>query len=382
MTAELTTEQQMMCDSIARLVGDIATREHLARLDRDGDYPYEVYQALVRADAFAMPFPETEGGLGGGILDAALIAHTLAYAGYDLAVAYSVVLYTATTLLKCGTPAQRQRYLPRIFDGSIRMSVSISEPQAGSDVSAIRTSARRDGDGWVLNGQKVWATAAGAKNNVIQLFARTGPGTGREGLTVFLLPNDTPGVECRKLQMLGRRGTGTYEIFLSDVRVADDAVLGEVGKGWSVLMSCLQTERAIAAAGYAGAGRKVFDLALAYARERVQFGRPIGEFQAIAHLLAEMQTEQEAASLLTWQAVGRLAKGQDALREVTMAKMYGSEAYLRAASHGIQIMGAAGYSMEYEMQQHYRDARSATIGAGSAQMQRNLLANLMGLKTK
>jgi len=114
----------------------------------------------------------------------------------------------------------------------------------------------------------------------------------------------------------------------------------------------------------------------------VQFGRPIGEFQAIAHLLAEMQTEQEAASLLTWQAVGRLAKGQDALREVTMAKMYGSEAYLRAASHGIQIMGAAGYSMEYEMQQHYRDARSATIGAGSAQMQRNLLANLMGLKTK
>ena len=265
MSIQFTTEQEMLRDSIASIVGDIATRDYLAKMDREGLYPYEVYDALVDAGAFSMPFPEAYGGLGGNIVDTALIVDALAYVNYDLAVAYSVVLYTSTTLSKCGSEEQKQHYLPKIFDGSIRMSVSISEPQAGSDVSAIRTSARRDGDSWVLNGQKVWATSAGARNGVLQLFARTDTSMGpRGGLTVFLIPNDTPGVECRKLDMLGRRGTGTYEIFLTDARIPAGSVLGEVNKGWDVLMSCLQTERAIAAASYVGSGRKVFDLALAY----------------------------------------------------------------------------------------------------------------------
>ena len=383
MSLQFTTEQNMLRDSIAKITGNIATRDYLAKMDREGLYPYEVYDALVNAGAFAMPFGEAYGGLGGSIVDTALIVDALSYVNYDLAVAYLVVLYTATTLSKCAREEQKRHYLPKIFDGSIRMSVSISEPQAGSDVSAIRTSARRDGDSWVLNGQKVWATAAGARNGVIQLFARTDTSMGpRGGLTVFLVPNDTPGVECRKLDMLGRRGTGTYEIFLTDARIPADSVLGEVHKGWDVLLSCLQTERAIAAASYVGSGRKVFDLALAYAKERVQFGKPIGEFQAIAHMLADMQTDQEAGSLLMWRAVEKLSLGENALRDVTMAKLFCSEAYLRAANNGVQIMGAAGYSMDYEMQQHLRDARSTTIGAGSSQMQRNLLANLMGLKTR
>ena len=383
MSLQFTTEQNMLHDSIAKITGNIATRDYLAKMDREGLYPYEVYDALVNAGAFAMPFAEAYGGLGGSIVDTALIVDALSYVNYDLAVAYLVVLYTATTLSKCAREEQKRHYLPKIFDGSIRMSVSISEPQAGSDVSAIRTSARRDGDSWVLNGQKVWATAAGARNGVIQLFARTDTSMGpRGGLTVFLVPNDIPGVECRKLDMLGRRGTGTYEIFLTDARIPADAVLGEVHKGWDVLLSCLQTERAIAAASYVGSGRKVFDLALAYAKERVQFGKPIGEFQAIAHMLADMQTDQEAGSLLMWRAVEKLSLGENALRDVTMAKLFCSEAYLRAANNGVQIMGAADYSMDYEMQQHLRDARSTTIGAGSSQMQRNLLANLMGLKTR
>ena len=383
MSIDFSTEQTMARDSISRITGDICSREYLVRMDNEGRYPQEAYDAWIEAGAFAMPFPELYGGLGGNVVDMALIMDTLAYVNYDIAAAYGVVLYTATTLLKRGREEQKLHYLPKIFDGSLRMSVSISEPQAGSDVSAIRTSARRDGDHWVLNGQKVWATAAGSKNNVIQLFARTDATLGpRGGLTVFLVPNDTPGVECRKLDMLGRRGTGTYEIFLTDARVPADAVLGEPNQGWDILMACLQTERLSTAAGYVGSTRKVFDLALAYASERKQFGRPIGEFQAIAHMLADMQTEQVAGSLLMWNAVEKMARGEDALREVTMAKLYCSESYVRAANAGMQIMGAAGYSMEYEMQQHFRDARSTTIGAGSSQMQRNLLAGLMGLKVK
>ncbi|GAA4329455.1 acyl-CoA dehydrogenase [Pigmentiphaga soli] len=383
MTIAFTTEQNLMRDSVRKMTQAIATRDYLAAMDREGRYPHEVYDAWVEAGMFAMPFPEAYGGLGGGIVEMALIVDELAYVNYDIAAAYAVVLYTSTTLLKCGSEEQKRHYLPRIFDGSVRMSVSISEPQAGSDVGAIRTSARRDGDGWVLNGRKVWATAAGARDNIIQVYARTSSDRGPHGgLTVFLVPNDTPGVECRKLDMLGRRGTGTYEIFLDDVRVPADAVLGQVDHGWDILMACLQTERLSTAAGYVGSGRKVFDLALSYARERTQFGKPIGAFQAIGHMLADMQTEQEAGSLLMWNAVEKMARGENALREVTMAKLFCSEAYVRAANAGIQVMGAAGYSMEYEMQQHYRDARSTTIGAGSSQMQRNLLANLMGLKAR
>ena len=184
MSLQFTTEQNMLRDSIAKITGNIATRDYLAKMDREGLYPYEVYDALVNAGAFAMPFGEAYGGLGGSIVDTALIVDALSYVNYDLAVAYLVVLYTATTLSKCAREEQKRHYLPKIFDGSIRMSVSISEPQAGSDVSAIRTSARRDGDSWVLNGQKVWATAAGARNGVIQLFARTDTSMGpRGGLT-------------------------------------------------------------------------------------------------------------------------------------------------------------------------------------------------------
>jgi alkylation response protein AidB-like acyl-CoA dehydrogenase len=381
MTIRLTTEQCLLRDSVARLTGDIATRDYLKRMDREGLYPYEVYDAWAAAGMLAMPFPESAGGLGGNAIDLALIMHELAYISYDLATAYAVVVYTTSTLLKFGTRAQRLLYLPKIFDGSMRMSVSISEPQAGSDVAALRASAKRDGDYWVLNGRKLWATAAGSRSNVLQVFARTRPeGNIREGLSVFLVPNDTPGVECRKLDMLGRRGVGTYEIFLDDVRIPADQLLGEVDRGWEYLMACLQTERLSTTAGYVGSSRKVFDLALDYAKERQQFGRPIGEFQAISHLLADMQTEIEAGGLLMWAAAEKIVNGDDALREVSMAKLFCSEAYVRAANNGMQIMGGAGYSMEYEMQQHFRDARSTTIGAGSSQMQRNVLARLMGLR--
>jgi alkylation response protein AidB-like acyl-CoA dehydrogenase len=380
---ELTPEQKMLRESVRTLLAKEVTPALLERMDRHGEYPYALYDQWVRAGWIGAAFPEEYGGAGGSIVDLAIIMEELAYASYDVCSAYAVVVYTAMTLAKCGTVAQKQAWLPRIFDGTIRMSVSISEPQAGSDVSAMRTRARRDGDHWVLDGQKVWATAAGADRNVLQVFAITDPSVPpRKGMSVFLVPNTTPGVECRKLEMLGRRGTGTYEIFLTGVRVPGDQLLGEANRGWDYLLACLQGERLTTAAGYVGSSRKVYDLALAYAKEREQFGRPIGEHQAIAHLLADMETEVEAASLLMWNAAAKIARGEDALREVTMAKLFGSETYVRASNTGMQIMGAAGYSMEYEMQRHFRDARSTTVGAGSSQMQRNLLAALRGLKVR
>jgi alkylation response protein AidB-like acyl-CoA dehydrogenase len=380
---ELNEDQRMLRDSIHRAMETILTPDYLRRIDKEGCYPYEAYDAWVELGLMGQGIPEQYGGYGGGIEDLVLISEALAYWSYDVYTAYSVSQYTAMTLLKCGREEQKQELLPRLADGRMRMSVCISEPSAGSDVSAIRTRATPDGDHWVLNGQKLWATAAGSDNNMLQVFARTDPeAPPRKGLSVFLVENNTPGIECRKLDMLGRRATGTYEVFFQDVRVPAERVLGEVNHGWGYLLSCLQTERVLTSAGYVGSGQKVVDLATSYAKERRQFGRTIGEFQAISHMLADMQTEVEAARMLVYRAAGRLGKGLDALREVSMAKLFGSETYAKVSNQGMQILGAYGYSMEYEMQRHFRDARSTTVGAGSSQMQRNTIASTMGLGQK
>jgi alkylation response protein AidB-like acyl-CoA dehydrogenase len=259
----------------------------------------------------------------------------------------------------------------------------MSEPGAGSDVGAMRTVARRDTDYWVINGQKLWATGAGAKSNVINLYAKTDTSANyRQGISLFLIDNDTPGLTIRKLDMLGRRGVGTYEIFLDHVRVPHDRLIGGENKGWDCVLSGLQIERMTVAAGYCGNTQAIIDLALEHAKERYQFGRPIGSFQAIAHMLADMQTEADAARMLTWRAAWMLSKGMDALREISMAKLFASETQVRVANQAMQIFGAYGYSMEYDVQRYFRDARASTIGAGSSQMQRNVIAGLMGLKSK
>lgn len=378
-----TEDQRMYRDSLQRVMAQLATPEYLRAIDQEGRYPYEIYEAWIELGLFRIGFPEEYGGLGGDLTDLLLISQDLAYWSYDVYTAYSVPLYTALTLLKVGSDAQKQEFLPALMEGRIRLSTSISEPSAGSDVSALKTHAKRVEGGWVLNGQKLWNTAAGAKNNVLQVLARTdNTASPRKGLSMFLVPNDSEGVQYRKLDMLGRRATGTYEVFFDDVFVPDERLVGGENEGWGGLLACLQTERLLTSAGYVGSAQKVVDLALAYAKEREQFGRAIGEFQVIGHMLADMQTEVDAARLLLERAAAVLLQGRDAIREVSMAKLFGSETYAKLANQGMQIFGAYGYSMEYEMQRHFRDARSTTVGAGSSQMQRNAIASTMGLKMR
>lgn len=380
---DLSHEQQMLRDSVHRFMSHCCTPEHVSELDSEARYPYEIYAGWAKLGLLGRGIPEEYGGYGGSIEDLALIAEDLAYWSYDLSTAFTVPLFTGMTVLKWGSEDQRRKFLPRLADGSMRLSVCISEPSAGSDVNGIATRAERCAEGWKINGQKLWITAASAHDTMLLVYARTDTSaTARTGLSVFLVENDAPGVQIRKLDTLGRRAVGTHEIFLDDVTISEDRLVGECGQGWNILLSGLQTERALTAAGYAGSCQRVVDIASAYARERKQFGRAIGDFQAIGHMLADMQTQTDAARLLAYQAAGRLSRGLDALREVATAKLFGSEAYAALANMGMQIMGAYGYSMEYEMQRHLRDARSTTIGAGSSQIQRNLIASAMGFKQK
>ncbi len=375
-------EQVLLRDSVRRMMDRHATPEYIRRLDREQAYPYDLYDRWTEMGLIGLAFPEAYGGLGASAISMVLLAEELAAKSFDFFTAYGSSVFCGLNLVRKGTTEQKSKWLPALLSGEIRMSVSMSEPDAGSDIAALRTSAVKRGDEWCINGQKVWATGAGARGNVINLYARTDPEAHyRSGLSLFLVPNDLPGITLRKLDMLGRRCVGTYEIFFDDVRVPADNLIGGENNGWDCLLSGLQIERVTAAAGSCGGAQAVFDLALRYAKDRKQFGRPIGTNQAVGHMLADMQTEIEVARTMVWRAAWALERGDaDALKLITMAKLTASETYVKAAGTGMQIFGGAGYNMEFDMQRHFRDARSTTIGAGTSQIQRNLLAGLMGLK--
>ncbi len=377
-----TEEQALLRDSVRTMLDRIATPEYVRRCDAEPCYPYELYAACVDMGLLSLPFPESVGGLGGTVIDFAIVSEELGRKSYDFLGAYGVSIFNGLNILHHGTEAQKKHWLPKLLSGEIRMSISMTEPGAGSDAGAMRTTARLDGEHWVINGQKVFSTGAGARDNVINLYARTrSDGPHQNGISLFLVDNDMPGITLRKLDTLGRRSLGTYEIFLDDVRVPAERLVGEAHRGWSYLLAGLRLERLMTTAGYCGAAQSVVDQALQYAKERKQFGRPIGSFQSIAHMLADMQTAVEASKLMLWRAAWQLQRGEDALMAISQAKLFGSETYAAVANQGMQILGGYGYMMEYDMQRHYRDARSTTITAGTSQMQRNLIAGLMGLKT-
>ena len=374
-------EQILLRDSVRKLMERVATPDYVAKVDRERAYPHELFEAWTQAGLFGLPFSEDLGGSGGSVLDLTLVSEEIGRTSADLVMAYAGALFCGLTVARKGSDEQKRKWIPRLINGEIKFSIGISEPDAGSDVGAIRTLARKDGNDWVLNGQKVWQSGAGAKDNVICLYARTDTSAHyRQGMSLFLIENDRPGVSMRKLDMLGRYCMGTYEVTLEDVRVPEDQIIGGVNKGWDALLSGLQTERITVAACDVGSAQGVVDLALNYAKERKQFGRPIGNFQSIAHMLADMQTEVEAARSLMYRAAWMIDAGKNAMNEINMAKLFASEVYVKVANMGMQIYGGYGYSMEYPMQRHYRDSRIATVVAGTSQIMRNMIAGGMGLK--
>ncbi|HEV8014776.1 MAG TPA: acyl-CoA dehydrogenase family protein [Stellaceae bacterium] len=383
MDCRFTEAQLLLRDSVRKLMAKHCPPEFMRRIDHDKAYPYALYDAWAEAGLIALPFAETYGGLGGGAVDSCIIMEEIARVSADLSMMIGGSIFCGLNIQRKGSEEQKRHWLPKLVRGEIKMSISMSEPDAGSDVGAMRTSAARDGDHYVINGQKLWATGAGAKGNVVNMYVRTdAKAHHRQALSLFLIDNDTPGLELRKLDMLGRYCTGTYEIFLHDVRVPADRLVGGENQGWDCILSGLQAERVVAAAADCGSALGCVEMALAYAKERKQFGRPIGTFQAIAHMLADMFTEVEAARALTYRCASMLDHGEGALREIAMAKLKASEVYASVANQGMQIFGGYGYNKEFDMERHYRDARVATVAAGSSQMQRNLIANLLGLKAQ
>jgi alkylation response protein AidB-like acyl-CoA dehydrogenase len=275
----------------------------------------------------------------------------------------------------------RSRLLPEVLAGRARLSLAISEPVAGSDAASMQTFAADHGDIFVLKGQKMWCTGAGLPGTRIVCYVRTDRDVPKHrGLSVVLLDPTVPGVELRKIPTLARHILGTYEVYLDDVRVPKQDLIGPLNGGWEVLLSGLALERVLISGGYVGAAQSTLDEALAYSKERHQFGRPIGEFQALTHAMADMQTEIEAARLLVYRAAGLYDAGRDAATAGAMAKLKGSETYMAAARLGMQILAGHGFATDSVMSFRYREAIVAPISGGTSQIQRNAIARSMGLR--
>jgi alkylation response protein AidB-like acyl-CoA dehydrogenase len=359
-------DQVALQDTVRKLMARHAPPEYVRQLDANPDFPTTLYKAWAEAGLLGVPFPAEYGGFGGNALDLVCVAENISYTSNDYYMAFGGSVFCGLNILRKGSQDQKAYWLPKLLAGEIKMSVAMSEADAGSDVGAMRTTAHRDGDQWVINGEKLWATSAGTADNVINVYARTQPdGDYRKGISLFLVDNDTPGLTLRRQRMLGRRCVGTYEAVFENVRVPADRLVGGENMGWSCLLSGLQLERVCLAAGNCGAAQGAFDIALDHAKSRRQFGRTIGAFQAIAHMLADMQIESEAARTMS---------------EISMAKVLASEAYVNVTNKGMHIMGASGYSMEFDMQRHFRDARMTTVGGGTSEIQRNLIARKLGLE--
>ncbi|AII08120.1 MULTISPECIES: acyl-CoA dehydrogenase family protein [Rhodococcus] len=376
----LDESQAAWLDVVNDFMDNEITVEYVRHCDENRLYPYEAYEKIAKQGWLGILFPEEMGGSGGDIFDYSLMAEGLGKFGFDFACSVLVPTFTAMNILKFGTKEQQDRYVKPFIDGDIRFSVSISEPDAGSDAANTKTRARRDENGdWVITGSKLWCSGAAADNTVIAMLVRTDTSDKHKGLSVLLIPNDTPGLVINKLPTLSRHATGTTEIFLDEVRVPGDALLGEEGQGWKVITDHLELERCAVAAAYTGNAQEAVNNANRYAHQRTQFGKPIREFQVLKHMLAENQTRVDAARLLCYRAAAIKAEGTPAARETSMAKLYASETLKQCALDGMQILGGYANLPEGDMERYLRESIQCTIGGGTSQIQRTIIAKSMKL---
>jgi alkylation response protein AidB-like acyl-CoA dehydrogenase len=358
---------------------ECGTAEQRARLTNGYTelHSVEIYSKMAELGWLGLTIDEELGGAGGGMVDACIFMEETSRGMAPIG-GYGTTLIVAGAVGRFGTDEQRRKILGGIAGGSVE-AIAMTEPEAGSDVGSLTTSAERVNGGFVLNGQKVFCSNAHISDHVL-VVCRTSKGESKhEGLSMIFVPTDDPRMEIKPIDTLG--GRETNHLYLSDCEVPADALLGEVDQGWTQLMAGLNVERLILAAIMLGIGERAFDDALSYVKERRQFGRPIGSFQALQHRLANTATELEAARLMTYWVAAKVDSDPNRMlpREASMVKLFVTEASQRAALGGMQMMGGYGYSSEYDMERLVRQTLVATIYGGTSEIQRNIIAKTLGL---
>ena len=374
-----TDEHEQLRESIARFC-EKELRPHSEKWE-ETTFEDWVFPRMGELGYLGLSYPEEYGGQGGDYFASLVLAEEMPKAncgGLSMAIAVQTDMATPPVHL-FGTEEQKQRYLVPAIKGEKIACLGITEPDAGSDVAGIKTHAKRDGDDWVINGSKTFITN-GHRSDYIVLVTKTDPDAGYEGFTLFLVDMDTPGViREEKLRKLGMHASDTALLAFQDVRVPNDAVLGEVGKGFFHIMWELQGERLIGAAGCVSGAQHLFDKTLQYVNERTAFGRPIGKFQVTRHKFAEMATKIETARQMVYTTAWRVQNGEYPVREISIAKLYASRIAFEVADECLQLHGGNGYMKEYGIERAWRDIRLNRIGAGTDEIMLEVIGRSYGL---
>ena len=377
----LTTEQRDFQDAVRDFCArETATREQReAVLDPDEeDQSSIVYKRLAELGWLGVAIPEEYGGSGGTYVEQTILFEEL-WRGMAPVKALGPTTTVSGCYKRFGSEAQKHEALAAVANGEI-MSISISEPGAGSDVAAVACTAKAVSGGWILNGQKTWCSYAHRAGRIL-LVARTSREEKRHaGLTIFEVPGDAEGLETRRISTLG--GREVNDVFFTDCFVPAENVVGEVGRGFPQIMAGLDGERLVGAAVGVGLAQRALDDTIAYIKERKQFGTTIGTFQALRHRIADLATDLECARLLTYEVAERLERGPDPVttRMTSMAKIKTSEVAKRIALEGMQMMGGYGYATEYDMASHVRHSLVLPIYAGTNEIQREIISGSLGLR--
>jgi len=367
------SEEQKLIQSAAREFARAEIQPVAAKYDREAGFPMQIMDKARKVGLVNVTVPEKFGGPGLGVFELALVTQELAWACAGINGALSLNSVIADVFHVAGSVQQKELVFKRLWDGDFG-GYALTEPAAGSDVSAIATRAVRKRDGYVLNGSKVWISNAPLAKFFV-VFAKTDPEGGHRGISVFLVDRDTPGLTVgAPLGKMGQRAAPAAEVFLEDVEVPETARIGEEGEGFLVAMKVFDRSRPMVAAGALGVTQRALDEAVEYARTRRTMGKPIIEHQAIGHKLADMAVRAEASRLLVFQAAWLLDNGHRNTRQAAFAKTFAADSAMAVTTEAVQIFGGMGYSTDYPVEKLFRDAKVFQIYEGTSEIQRNIIA--------
>jgi alkylation response protein AidB-like acyl-CoA dehydrogenase len=368
------SETQMQVRDMARQFAQEVVRPLAEGLDREERFPGEIYEQMGQLGLFGIAVPESMGGPGFETLTYALVMEELSRGYASVADQCGLVELICTLLVKHGTPAQRDAWLLPAMRATKRVAYCITEPEAGTDVSGIRTTAERDGEGWRLNGGKIWIHNAPIAD-VGFVLARTDKNAGRRGMSIFIVDLNAKGVERGpKEHKMGQRASQVGALTFTDVVLEPDALLGELGKGFHMMMSVLDKGRVGIAALAVGIGQAGLEAAVEYAQQRKQFGKAIAEFQGVQWLIADMAKDIEAGRLLVHSAASKIDRGENATMACSMAKCFAGDMVVARTADAVQVFGGSGYIRGFEVERLYRDAKITQIYEGTNQIQRMIIA--------
>ena len=374
-------EQHEAFRRTVRQVVEKELRPHAREWEEQGEFPLALYRRFGELGFFGLKYPAEYGGTDAGFLYEAVLLEELSRCGSGGVAAGLAAQFTISTgpLHLYGSDDLKRRFLAPAIRGEKVGALGITEPDAGSDVAAIRTTARRDGDAWVLNGSKTYITN-GVRADFVVLAVKTDPTKGHKGLSMVLVEKGTPGFTVgKKLDKLGWRASDTGLLYFEDCRVPAGNLVGAEGQGFYQIMGNFQWERLSLALGAIGGAQEVFDRTVAWVKERKAFGKTLADLQVVKHKLADMATDLECARQLTYHALRLHAGGEFAVAQTSMAKKVATEMLCRLCDQSLQLHGGAGYMMELDIQRHWRDARLGPIGGGASEIMNEIIARQLGL---